>query len=459
MKVRRIFPPILLISIIFWQCQTEIKKIEYDVLPIEVIETIDKRISQGLNMSIAIAIIDQNGVRYFNFGKTSVKGKDVDENTIYEIGSITKVFTGILLAQQVLDVDLKLDDKINDYLPDEVKVPVMGEKEITFGNLTDHTSGLPRMPPNFDNFTSLNSYAEFTVNQMYEFISNYQPTRTVGSGFEYSNLAQGLLGHLLAENKNTTYEKLMIQTIALPLEMNDTKIEFDQRMRDNLALGHAGREVMENMYLPAIVGAGAIRSSTSDLAKFISANMGNIENPLIPAMELSHLERHDKANNKGVGMGWIIKKGKRGDVISHAGGTYGYRAFAGFIKESHIGVVVLTNSFIGVDDIGQHLLDPSSKLKKVKTKEEAIEINDTTLEKYVGVYEINPELMLSLTLEESQLYAQATGQQKYKIYGETETVFFLTISEAKIEFMFSNDVVTSLLFTDFGQTMRVEKIE
>jgi len=353
---------ILLISFILCQCKTGSKKLEDAELSVDVRETVEKRIAEGITPSIAIAIIDQNGTQYFNFGKTSETGEEVDEHTIFEIGSITKVFTGILLAQQVLAGDLKLDDNINDYLPTEVKIPVMGDQEITFGNLTDHTSGLPRMPYNFAPANLNNPFADYTVVQMYEFISNYQPIRTVGSEYEYSNIAQGLLGHLLAENKNTSYENLMIRTIADPLGMNETKIEFDQRMKDNLALGHSNGQVVENWDIPTLAGAGAIRSSTSDMARFISANLGYTESTVTAAMELSHEIRHDKAGNMKVAMGWHIKKGENGAVFWHNGGTGGYRTFVGFVKETGKGVVLLTNSSAGADDIGFHLLDPGTKL-------------------------------------------------------------------------------------------------
>ncbi len=362
MKGYRYLPIILLTSLILCQCKTGSKKLVQAELPLDVRETVEKRIAEGITPSIAIAIIDKNGIHYFTFGLTSETGKEVNEHTIYEIGSISKVFTGILLAQQVLDGDLKLDDKINDYLPADVKVPVMGEQEITFGNLTDHTSGLPRMPDNFYPANPYNPYADYTVDQMYEFISSYQPVRTVGTEYEYSNLAQGLLGHLLAENKNTSYENLMIGTIADPLGMYETKIEFDQRMKDNLALGHSGGQVVENWDIPTLAGAGAIRSSNSDMAKFISANLGNSESTVTAAMELSHEIRHDKAGNMQVAMGWHIKKGEDGDVFWHNGGTGGYRTFVGFVKETDKGVVLLTNSSAGADDIGFHLLDPGSKL-------------------------------------------------------------------------------------------------
>lgn len=357
---------LILVSVSIYSQDKVQQKTDKKGLPTEIVESIEKRIEEGITPSIALAIIDSSGVQYFNFGKTAENGKEVDENTIYEIGSISKVFTGILLAQQVLEGDLKLEDEINSILPNDIKVPVMGDTEITLGNLADHTSGLPGMPDNFAPANPNNPYADYTVDQMYEFISSYQPSRTVGSEYEYSNLAQGLLGQILAMNKNTTYEELMVRVIANPLSMNDTRIELTKSMKERLALGHSVGKVVENWDIPTLAGAGAIRSSTSDMAKFISANIGYVNSPLMEKMELTHQIRHDKAGEMSVAMSWHIKKGDNGDVIWHNGGTGGYRTFTGFVKETGIGVVLLTNSSAGADDIGFYLLDSGSELNMPK---------------------------------------------------------------------------------------------
>lgn len=459
MKVYKNSLIILLASFIFCQCQTSSEKVGDEGLPVEVITTIEKRVANGLTPSVAIAIIDQNGTTYFNFGKTAEEGREVDEHTIYEIGSISKTFTAILLAKQVLDGDLKLTDKINDFLPDEVNVPVMGDQEITFGDLTDHTSGLPRMPNNFTPANPNNPYADYTVDKMYEFVSTYQPVRAVGAEYEYSNLATGLLGHLLAENKNTTYEELMVQTIADPLMMNDTKIGLSQRMKENLALGHNVGKVVENWDIPTLAGAGAIRSSASDMARFISANLGYLDSPLTRAMELSHEVRHAKPGNMRVAMGWHIKEGKDGDVIWHNGGTGGYRTFVGFVKETGKGVVLLTNSSTGADDIGLYLLDPGSKLTEVMSKSDAVKLPDATLGQYVGVYELQPEFKITITKEGGQLYGQATGQERLEIYPKNDTVFFPTAVEAEISFQVNDGIVESLTLFQGGQGLPGKKIE
>lgn len=428
-------------------------------LPTDILSAIEKRVANEYTPSMAIALIDSTGTYFFNFGKTAQDGKPVDENTIYEIGSISKVFTGILLAQQILDGDLTIETKVNDLLPDTVQVPVMGEEEITLGHLTDHTSGLPRMPTNFTPANPFNPYADYSVSQMYAFISSYSPVRKVGAGYEYSNLAQGLLGHLLANNRNLSYEDLMVQSIANPLGMEDTRIVFTESMKANLALPHSGGQVVENWDIPTLAGAGAIRSSTTDMARFIAANLGYIKTPLEEAMILSHQLRHDKAGEMSVGMAWHIKDGAKGDVIWHNGGTGGYRTFAGFVKETGQGVVLLSNSAQGSDDIGFKLLDPGFELAKIKFKTDAIKLDEAQLSRYEGVYQLSPFFSITITREGQQLYGQATGQGKFEMYPESDSLFYLTVVKAKISFQFNEDQVESLTLFQGGQELPGKKIE
>jgi len=125
---------------------------------------------------------------------------------------------------------------------------------------------------------------------------------------------------------------------------------------------------------------------------------------------MTHAVRHNKAGNMRVGLGWHIKEGVDGDVFWHNGGTGGYRAFAGFVKETGKGVVVLTNSTVSVDDIGFYLLDPGSRLAEIRSRSDAVQVPEETLESYVGKYELKPNLSITITREGTQLYGKATGQ-------------------------------------------------
>jgi len=334
-------------------------------LPPNVVLAIQNRIEKGTNPSIVVGIVDKNGPRYYCYGKTSLTGTPVNEHTIYEIGSISKVFTAIILAYQAQAGKLNVDDPVQKYLPSDVRMPRRAGKEITLGHLSDHTSGLPRLPSNFNPKDMMNPYEDYTVAQMYAFLSGYSLPRDIGEEYEYSNIAQGLLGHVLALNASVPYETLMIKTIARPLEMFETKVVLDESMKRNLAIGHNDGEEVSNWDIPTLAGAGGIRSSPHDMLRFLAANMGLTSTSLKSAMDESHRVRHDKANGTRVGLGWHVRNGDLGDVISHSGGTGGYRTFAGFVKETQTGVIVFTNSTAGVDEIGFSLLDPGSTVTMV----------------------------------------------------------------------------------------------
>ncbi|HLF63895.1 MAG TPA: serine hydrolase [Saprospiraceae bacterium] len=334
-------------------------------LPADVVSNIQQRIDQGINPAIAIGIFDADGEHYYNFGLTKTGGRPVDEHSIFEIGSITKTFTAILLADMVEKGKLNLDDPISKFLPATVTVPYRADAQITLGHLSDHTSSLPRMPDNMTPADPLNPYADYTVEQMYAFLSSYTLTRDIGSEYEYSNFAQGLLGHILSLQAGMSYEDLMLATIASPLKMSETGITLSDNMRKHLATPHSQGIEVSNWDLPTLAGAGAIRSSTSDMLKYLAANLGLTENRLTNPMQVTHQSRHDKGGMR-VGLAWHIRDGAEGDVIWHNGGTGGYRAFAGFVNETGRGVVLFTNSDIGVDDIGFHLLDSNSELQTIR---------------------------------------------------------------------------------------------
>ena len=434
-----------------------LSSIAQKALPSEVIKSIESRIANGYSPSIAIGIIDKDGPQYYLFGTKTAGGQPVNEHTIYEIGSISKTFTGILLAQAVLEGKVKTDDPAQIHLPSAVKLPTKDGKQITLGHLSDHTSALARMPSNFNPKDPANPYADYTVDQMYTFINGYTLPRDIGSQYEYSNLAQGLLGHILSLKAGTSYEALMISKIATPLGMKETKITFDDKMKQNLAMGYSQGEQVSNWDIPTLAGAGAIRSSVHDMLIYLQANMGLKKSKLYPAMQLAHQARHDKVvGGTRVGLGWHISKGAEGDVIWHNGGTGGYRSFAGFVKETGKGVVVLTNSDKDADDLGFHLLDSEAKLIEVTVP---MKVAESVLESYVGVYELAPNFAITITRKSTQLFAQATGQGQLELFAKSATDFFLKVVEAEVTFTSKEGKVDSMTLFQGGQVMPGKKIK
>ena len=155
----------------------------------------------------------------------------LDGNTVFEMGSISKVFTGALLADMVARGEVKLDDPIAKYLPQTVKVPSRNGRQITLLDLATQSSGLPRLPSNMRPADFSNPYADYSVQQLYEFLSGYSLTRDPGQRYEYSNLGVGLLGHVLALRAGKSYEEILKERILDPLGMNDTRVDATPSMK------------------------------------------------------------------------------------------------------------------------------------------------------------------------------------------------------------------------------------
>ena len=168
----------------------------------------------GRGVVVVAGLLDETGRRIV-VAKAEGAGP-VDGDTVFEIGSVTKVFTGLLLAEAVSRNELKLKDPISRFLPASVKVPERNGRQITLLDLATHTSALPRLPDNLVPKDAENPYADYTVEQMYAFLRDFKPTRDIGSEYEYSNFGAGLLGHVLALQAGMNYEALVRDRICRP---------------------------------------------------------------------------------------------------------------------------------------------------------------------------------------------------------------------------------------------------
>lgn len=339
-------------------------------IPDEVKQSIMERVNNGESVGLIVGYIDAQGNReYLSYGTLTLNGKEpVDKNSVYEIGSITKVFTCIALADMVLKGEVNLEDPAEKYLPETVKMPSRNGGKITLEHLAANISALPRMPLNFRPKDPGNPYADYTVENMYAFLSSYTLQRNIGEKYEYSNLGMGLLGHILGLRSGMDYEQLIIDRICRDLGMDDTRITLTTDMKNRLAKGHNHGGEVPNWDIPTLAGAGALRSTGEDMLAFLGANMGIEPTPLLQAMAMTHEPRVDASEGMKVGLGWHIRDNGRTQIVWHNGGTGGYRTFCGFIKDQKIGVVVLSNMNVGADDIGFHILDSSYALKKSKNR-------------------------------------------------------------------------------------------
>ncbi len=431
-------------------------------VPESVKEVVRGRVDDGKAASMVIALVDADGVEYFAYGKASREtGAAPDENSIYEIGSISKVFTAILLADMKNRGEVAFDDPIEKYLPESVKAPTRNGASITLAHLSEQTSGLPRMPNNFKPKDPGNPFADYTPELLYAFLSGYELKRDIGEKFEYSNVGVGLLGHVLELASGKTYETLVIEHIATPLGMPDTRISLSDDMKSRLAIGYVGERPVKNWDIATLAGAGAIRSSAKDMVTFLQANIGLVESTLHDAMKESHAARVDTDSPESrIGLGWITLDAEGGPSVTwHNGGTGGYRTWAGFSEETRTGAVVLCNSGgEGQDDIGFHLLNPSLPMTNTVKRSE-VEVSRDILLTYAGKYQM-PGATLTIDMGESQLTVQLTGQPRFPIFAESETEFFLKAVDAQISFEKDDTgkVVAAVLHQG-GRDMRASRIE
>lgn len=417
-------------------------------------------------VGIVVGLIGPQGSSVVSYGRLDQKVPGTPgADTVYEIGSISKVFTSLLLADMVKRGEVALDDPVAKYLPKSVKMPSRNGKQITLVDLATHTSGLPRLPSNLKPANPENPYADYTVDDLYAFLSSYQLTRDPGSKYEYSNLGGGLLGHVLALRGGKDYETLLRERVLAPLHMDSTGIHLTADERARLAPGHT--ELLErtaNWDLPTLAGAGALRSTAHDMLLFLSANLGFTQTPLAAAMEFQRtaVRRPTGAPNLGVALGWHILEHNGNEIIWHNGGTGGYRSWMGFDLKKRIGVVVLSNSANGVDDIGQHLVDNSLPLVPYEAPEQrtAISVDPKVLDGYVGRYQLTPQFIIAVTREQGSLYVQATGQPKFEIFAESPTEFFLKVVNAQITFVTGSDGhATEMILHQGGADQHLKRIE
>ena len=401
-------------------------------------------------VGIVVGLIDMSGPRVFAHGAKSANEPTakLDGNTVFEIGSVSKAFTSLLLADMVQKGEVALDDPVSKYLPKTVTLPMRGKKEITLLDLATHTSGLPRMPSNHNPADPANPYADYTVDSLYSFLSESKLTRAIGSKYEYSNLGAGLLGHVLALRAGTSYENLMIDRIAKPLGMTSTSIQLSADKQRRMAKGHDQTLAeVKNWDIPTLAGAGAIRSTVNDMLLFLEANMGKKESALQAAMtEQQKTRKPTDSPELSMCLGWH-KFNKFGEeFVWHNGQTGGFHSFIGFDKKRGVGVVLLCNTGAEVDDIGFHLIDNRWPLKKP-----AMKLDPKILESYVGNYELNPSFVISITKFGDKMMLQATGQQKIEIFPESETKFFLKVVDAQVSFETGdNGAVTHLILHQNG---------
>lgn len=299
---------------------------------------------------VVVAIFDEGKEKILSYGVADKKsGTKVTENTLFEIASLTKVFTTTALALHVLQGNMALTDPISKYFP-ELKNSSGHISKVTLLDLATHTSGLPRVGGN---------WRRDGRGKIFDFLQKWQPDSTIGIQYAYSNLAFGLLGFVLENVEKRSYGEVIKNDILVPLRMNMTFTQVPEALFSQYSQGYGldGKPTLKRPhgYIP---GSGAIRSTAKDLLKFLKANMGfSGQKTLFKAMQLAQQPFYKVKDHFTMGLGW-----QRWDVdgtliIDKNGGLSGFTSYMGWIPEKHVGIIILTNKTKArPNPVGRYLL-------------------------------------------------------------------------------------------------------
>ena len=290
-----------------------------------------------------VGLLTRRGRSFTSYGRARVDGPEITAETIFEIGSITKVFTALLLADMVEHGEVALDDPVRKYLPSGVTVPSRGRRDITLADLATHTSGLPRDPTNLELRSMDDPYAEYRAADLHAFLAGYSLQRDPGTQFEYSNVGMGLLGHALATRAGLSYEALLTRSVLGPLGMRNTSVVVDEERRSRRATGHSqALAPVPWWHFDAMAGAGAMNSTAQDMLLFAEAAMG-ADTPLKAAFARMTSVRRPTGGGTDQMLGWDAFRYQGNEVLAKSGVTNGFRSRLFVDPTGHRAVIVLIN--------------------------------------------------------------------------------------------------------------------
>ncbi|WP_052573957.1 serine hydrolase [Haloferula sp. BvORR071] len=372
---------------------------------------------------------------YAVFGKAEPDGV-APKKRIYEIGSISKVFTGLLLADAVQAKQVRLDSTLKELLGEKQSFADPKVGEITLLQLTTHTSGLPRLPdnmgPNPD--AEKDPYAKYDREKMRAFLAKVTlpppPHRA-----SYSNFGAGLLGDLLAERSGKNWEALVKEKITGPLGMKDTLVSLDKSQLKRLAPPYRGTEAGTSWTFQALAGAGALRSTAEDLLTFGEALLEPGKTALPGAIQMLMVPRSSYEDVAGeIGLGIIVGKLDGEQEYQHAGGTGGYRSMLQVIPSKKIVRVVMINN----DTIPAEKVTAATRVPAVVKETPEVKLTDAELEAFPAVYEIGPMARFTVLRREGALWVRLSGQPFYPVTPMGGDRFRYAVVPAELQFQREN---------------------
>lgn len=418
--------------------------------------------TQSEEVAVVVGVIGPDGRRVVTYGKSGASdGRALDGDTVFQIGSVTKVLTNLLFADMIERGEVQLNDPASKYLPPGVTMPER-VRPITLLDLATHRSGLPSMPTNFVMQAEPNPYAAYSVEELHQFLSTHKLDREPGARSEYSNLGVALLGRLLARRAGKDYEALMRERVLEPLGMHSTSVTLTSDQTKRLAPGHDRYlDPVETWELTTLPASGSLRSTANDMLRFLAANLGYTETRLATALMYQRFARQPP--NGSAALGWGVSKTASGEVFGHEGGKEGYRSAILLDPNARSGIVVLMNARTGDRPmtLARHLLHgrPLPPVSQIARAPATVAVEPRLLEMYAGAYELAPLRYLEVQRKDDHLLVYFPGGGITKFFAQGPRDFFARTEDVQLTFQVGADgAVTGLISHEDGRDRKAPRV-
>lgn len=399
---------------------------------------------------VVIGLYDAGKREIYGFG-AGPGGKPPTGTTLFEIGSVTKVYTGLLLADAVQRREVTLDAPVSELLPPGITVPTKDKTPITLKHLMLHSSGLPRLPPSLDK-PRPDPYAGYGEEQLYEDLLATELVTQPGTRIVYSNYGAGLLGFALGRKLGGGYGTVLRERVLVPLGLEDTHLGFPP----GAPRAEGTNEDLQPMVpwtFDALAGAGALVSNARDQLALIDAELdaaAGSKLPLRAPMRLTHEPQLDEVG-ANAGLGWVIDREGR---YWHNGGTGGFHAFLGFDPKSRRGIVILAATSTSLVD---HLANSLYKILDNDAPAPAKFPDPAQLAPLAGTYDFSGT-QLVITTVGKRLYIEGPGEPRHRLLPLSETEFFLEPLQAVVVFQKEGDKVARIVFAIGDHTLTAARV-
>ena len=424
-------------------------------------ELAGKLVKEGVMDGLSVGFIQGDRYGTYHFGKATSGGERPNNLTIYEIGSVSKLFTSLLVADAAVQKQIVLLNPVEVENKAKIVLPSYGGRRINWLDLCSHRSGLPRLPSNLTVVSIENPYRAYNAVNAAEFLSQYQLPRKPGERQEYSNFGDSVLGYLIAENAKSDYQTLLRGRIAKPLRMDDCTFTLSDSQQKRLAIPHRPvGKVVPIWDWADMPGAGGVRATLRDMMRFAKAQLEPPQGAIGEAIELAW-KQHIQADASGpaMGLGWMILPD--GQTRWHNGETGGSHSIIVVNRELRTAVIVLSNTAPGdnVDQLAMELVTRAVPSRTGAPQSPPSDPDTVTPDRLVGRYQLTPNFIFDVSVDDGHVMVGITNQPTQEVFADTPTKWSYRGVDATLEFhLRSKGPAYALTLHQNGAAQRARRI-